>query len=195
MLKLKAKKQSFLFIVAALLFIACSPDQFMLNKQNDRPLYGFIMSDLDSVQKTADNELRLHGGGIAAVRAEEITQLDADMTVKIISGDGLRFSFRTVSNEYDTNPGISFDFTPNGCTVKEKDKLLTSVDSIKAKPGSRSRIHIKNDGIHFFITVDCDTVIHSTTNLCSTEYIILKSLYSTEALVSSINFSSIRVNE
>ncbi len=174
--------------ICAIIAISCTPDQFHLNEDNEFPIDGLIMSDLNSVAKLKANEINISESGVAALRSVGLTQLHADLTTQLISGEGLSLYFRTVSNEYDNHPSIKFDYTTSGCKVFENNKLLAVVDSVKAKVGQYSRVHIRNDGVVYVITVDCDTVIKSRTYIPTTEYLILSSMKNSNVRISGINF-------
>jgi len=177
-------------IIAICVIIAtsCTPDQYRLNESAEYPIAGLIMSDLDSVMKLKGNEIMLYPGGLTALRSEGMTQLHADISTQIISGEGITMYFRTVSDKMEQKNYIRFNYSTNGCKVFENKDLLVSVDSIKAKIGQLARVQIRNDGVIYTITVDCDTVIRYRTNLPATEYLILSSMKNSKIKISGINF-------
>jgi hypothetical protein len=187
-------KMKHVYIIALLLALtSCAPDLFTLNRgiYNSR-IYGLKMTSLDDVEVVNDNSIIIRNNGIAALAIAEKTQFEADLTVKLLSGHGLRFAFRTVSDNYSVHPAIFFDYTTDGSNVRENDHALAAVDSVKAKINQPSRIKIINDGKVFTILADCDTVYLGRTEIPATEYIIIESLRSSEALLSGINFADIR---
>jgi len=128
---------------------------------------------------------------VAMKSFKSYTQYKADITTKITGNQGIRFSFRTIIDQYNKIPDIGFDFTPEGCFVFENGIQIRSVDSIKAKIGEKSRILIENYGKLVNIIVDCDTVYYGKTNLPSTEQLIIKTLNNTSAELSGIIFNNL----
>ncbi len=186
---MKKQIKIILSIAGLVLLTSCFPDRFWLNQNQDFPLICLKLNDIDSVKKIHSNEIMIYGGGVAALKSDDLTQLAADFTTKILYGSGVTFLFRTVSDKYENKPAIRFDFTESGSTVFENDSQLVYVDSVRVKPGKDSRIIIRNDAQTFTITVDCDTVIKSRTFLPATEYVILKSYKGSKVNVSGISFS------
>ena len=188
------KMKSFIFIFVLLAIIiqpGCTPDLFWLNRQQPNQVPGLIMSGLESVEKTADNALVLHDSSRAALALPMITQLEGDFTVELKKGDGVRFAIRSASANYEIHPAIKFDFTVNGCIIKENNELKGNADTVKAIYNEPSRIIIQNDGKIVRIKVDCDIVYYAKTELPATEYIIVETLPGSEAYLYGINFADV----
>lgn len=192
-------KTKFIYIIitivgfSSILFYSCAPpDAFILNRKEPVQIYGLIMSGLETVEQVRDNALYLLPDAMVALKAEEKTQLATDFTVELRDGDGIRFAFRTISDNYEKQNKITFDYTINGCLVKENEKIITKVDSIRAVLNDQKLIRILNEGNTYSITVDCDTVIKARTKLLATEYVIIKALNRTEAVLSGIDFADVK---
>ncbi len=183
------KKIMLLFLLASM--AGCHPDMFILNINRDYQIEGLNMSTLNSLEVVRDNGLLLHPGGLISLRSPLVTQVNADFTVELLKGEGLRFSFRTVSNDYPNRPAIKFDYTGKKCTVWENDKVISEVDTVKANYQGPSRIRIQNDGPLMNIMVDCDTVYYGKTDLPCTEYVIIEAMESADAIIYGIDFSEI----
>jgi|DewCreStandDraft_4_1066084.scaffolds.fasta_scaffold00019_341 hypothetical protein len=186
-------KMIVLLSFSALIYYSCAPpDAFLLNRKEPVQIYGLIMSDLESVEQVRDNALYLLPGTMVALKVESITQLAADFTCELRDGEGITFAFRTISDNYEQQNKITFEYTTNGCIVRENNRLITKVDSIKAVPNEQKLIRILNEGKAYSITVDCDTVVKARTELCATEYVIIKSLKGTEAVLSGIDICDVK---
>jgi hypothetical protein len=186
-------KHKYIIALILLALASCAPDEFLLNKGlYENQVNGLKMTSIDDVDVVNDNSIFIRNSGIVALTLAEKTQLIFDVTVDLQSGDGLRFAFRTVSDNYATHPGIFFDFTTSGSRVRENQTTLAAVDSVRAKIGQLSRIRIFNDGKIFTILADCDTVYYGRTELPATEYLIIESLRGSEALIKGISFADIR---
>ena len=189
-------KKIILYILPVIILTSCmskifpDPYLFILNEeiQDVTPIYGKIMSHLSSVEVTGINEIEVYPGGRFALASAMMTHLNADFTVEIMEGEGLRFAFRSASHNYDIHPKVVFDYTTSGCTVKENNTILTTVDSIKADLNKRFRVKIDNNGSFFNITVDCDTVYKGHTSIPMSEYVVVETLESSAARLSGINF-------
>jgi hypothetical protein len=175
--------------VAALMLASCSPDLFTLNKRNNQYIGGLIMSDLDDVDIINDNSLMLYDGGAVAMGRSELTNLTADFTVDVMKGEGLRFAIRSVSDHFDKQPAIYFDYSTEGSSVIEKGKEKILLHNIKAKINQPTRIIFKNDCSYYSIIVDCDTVYTGRTWLPNTEYVIIKTLPKSDVLLSGISIT------
>ncbi len=171
-----------------------APDQFYLNSNSLEydEISCLIVTDIDSVEKYSTNGFRMAPNQIVAMNSfDSYTQYRADITTKINSGDGIKFSFRTIIDEYNKIPDISFDFTPEGCFVFEKGTQIRAVDSIKVKIGEKSRILIENYGKLVNIVVDCDTVFYGPIDLPTSEQLIIKTLNNTSAELSGITLENL----
>jgi hypothetical protein len=193
---MKTKYKFLLFLllaISSLLYYSCAPpDAFLLNRKEPVQILGLIMSDLESVEQVRDNALYLFPNAMVALKSEDITQLATDFTVELREGNGIRFAFRTISDNFEKQNKIIFDYTLNGCIVKENDILITKVDSIKAVFNEQKLIRVLNEGKTYSITVDCDTVVKARTSLLTTEYFIIQSLGNTEAVLSGIDFADVK---
>jgi len=193
------KNMKNLLIILCAMLIACAPDQFYLNSRSvdSEEISGLIIGNLDNVDVYAKNALKIHESGMVDLicRSGGITQMKADITTNITSGDGVRFAFRTIMDSYDTHPSITFDFTKDGCFVNENNRSLTKVDTIKAKIGESSRILIENYGKLVNIVVGCDTVYFGPTGLSATEHIIISPLNSSDVDLSGIIFSNMNADK
>jgi hypothetical protein len=193
---MRRKKMIFaLILLTAVSVIGCGrlfhPDYFRLDEDSVTPIEVFILSDIYSVEKTFyDNEFLLHDGGIAAMKKPDETTNSLLFTVTLLSGEGIRLMFRTDTKKFRDEPGMLLEWTQNGCVVKENNKTIAKVDTVKAVVGSPVRISVINEGAHFSITADCDTIIKGTTQLPNTEYYLLESLQS-ESTISGIFFENL----
>lgn len=182
-------------IILLIVLISCSPDRFHLNYRSmeTEEISGLIVGSLDSVEVYAKNALKIYDGGMVDLIcfSGDVTQFRADITAEITQGSGLRFAFRTIINNYVNQPSVTFDFTENGCFIHEDNKLLTKVDSIRAKIGEKSRILIENYGKLVNIVVDCDTVYYGSVSLPATEHVIIHPLKNSNIDLSGIFFSKL----
>ncbi len=185
-----------LLLISTILFItSCTPNQFFLNA--DRPellrISGLKIGDLDSINVNTTNSFYIYAGGRADLRCYNpgVTQLSTDFTTELLNGKGLRFSFRTVTDKFEQHPSISFDYTTNGCIVKENGAIISQVDSIKAEINKPARIIIENYGKLYNIIVDCDTVYYGKTEIPATEYCIIQTIEKTNAKLSGIEFNDL----
>jgi hypothetical protein len=186
-----------LIVLTSLLMTSCgvfeewtSPELYTLDKNYTNSISGVILSELPTVVQTYDNEIMLQPGALTSLRVPELTQYNAQFNAKLMEGNGVRFAMRSTPKTYATNPGLTLDYTTSGCVLSENNRILTTVDSIKAGQGS-SIIHFMNNGKMFIITVGCDTVYNGATYLPATEYIIVSTLKDTKALLSGIQFDNV----
>ena len=186
-------KKYILIIILAAIISACNPVNFVLNKNEDVTLYGLIMSALETVEISSkySNTLLLRENARVALSTSKITQFNSKFTVEIFHGEGMRFSFRTISDSFDDHSSIQFDYNTEGSYIYLKDKLLVMTDTIKANAMDKKLIQISNNGDYFLVAVDCDTVYYGRTNLPATEYVIIETLGKTEVFVSGIEFAKL----
>lgn len=178
-------------ILVIILLNSCHPDFFRMNKTDQYPLFAFKMNSIDSVEKIAENSIRIYDGGRAAIGSNALTQLQSDMTVKVEKGSGLRIVIRSAVNNFENHQYLAFDFSDKGSVISENGKVLVSTDSINATPQENYRVVIENDGAFVSIRVDCDEVFHGKTKIPASEYIILETLPGSQVRVSGINFANV----
>lgn len=184
-------KKLLIIILIGTIIQSCNPHLFTLNEMEDIEIYGLIMSDIGTVEVPAKykNVLTLKENSRVALASSKLTQFISYFSVKVIKGNGLIFSFRTVSDTYEKHPSIQFKYDKSGSFVYNNKKLINSVDSIKAIKGKEKLISISNNGQYYQIIVDCDTVHKGRTILPATEYIIIECLEGTQANISGIEFA------
>ena len=177
-------------VLAASCGLLPQPDKFKLDKTSSAPIEGVILSDIDLVDVTRDNELSILDGGIVSIKRPNITLSQIDFVTYLRDGDGLRFYTRTDNKKYRKEQGIMFEWTKSGSAVYQNGVKLASADSIKAAENHPSKIILLQDGDYFQITVDCDTVIKARTRLPGSEFLIIESVNSS-SLISAINIDNI----
>lgn len=185
------KTNIILSTISIMILMACAPDQYVLNHRDEMRLNGIIMSRLESVEKVADNALRLHPSAVTAMRYTGLTQFMADYSVKILKGSGMKFAFRTVSDTYPRDPSLVLAYTTDGYTVYENGRIVAKSDTVSAILNEPARIKIRNQGKMVKITIGCDLVYYAKTELPATEYVILETLEGTEAYIYGIEFADI----
>jgi hypothetical protein len=165
-----------------------NPDEFTLNEDHGDPIEGIKISGLESVEQVGYNALLMNEGGIAAMERNKLTQFTADFTVKVMQGDGIRFSIRNISDHPENHPAINFDYMPKGSMISGTGMSDLFVDSVKAEMNKPARVKILNLGKIITITVNCDTVYNGKTELPATEYIVVGSLRNSKVLLTGIDF-------
>lgn len=186
------KKISILILLLFLLY-SCTPYNFALKRFSEIPIFGLIMSDLGSVEIPSkySGSIILKENARVALAISNQTQFISYFNVNIEKGAGLIFSFRTISNSFESHPSIQFKYDTYGSYIYNNKKLINSIDSIKAQIGKQKLISISNNGEYYQVTVDCDTVYKGRTKLPATEYVIIESLEGTKAYISGIEFAEI----
>ena len=188
------KKNKILFIISNLMLIAlnsCDPYYFKLNttKKTFELIHAVKLTDMNDVERISDNSFKILPNAKLALGLNKITQIYSELNVKVSSGEGLRFSFRTVSNDFENNPKISFEYLVNNSIIKENNKII-SLKNIKFDYNELKVIRILNNGNKYCVTVDCDTIYNGITNLPATEYLMIESLKETNAIISGIYMTS-----
>lgn len=184
-------KRIILYICSLVTITGCSPDTFLLNINSDKILFGKILSAYGTVDVPSGNSVLLRTGGVAAIRRYTLTQHEAQFSVNLKQGSGIRFSFRTSEHNRENHDAIIFDYTENGCEIYENGRNLLKIDTISAKHNVPALIKIKNDGKYVKVSVDCADIYFSATNITSTEWIILEALEKSEILVYGIEYSEL----
>jgi hypothetical protein len=191
-------RKKFFFILfafaGAIVIIACGllphPDTFKLEEGEAAPIEGFILSDINLVNKICDNEIHIHKNGACSIKRPDLTTNYFEFTVTMYSGDGLRVMTRKDRKKYKNQPGIFFEWTKDGSVVYENGKELARTNLLKAPVKSPVKISFINEGSYFLFIADCDTIVKGRTNLPESEYYILQSMNS-ELDLSGISFKQL----
>ncbi len=179
----------YLVPIILIMIVSCNPTEFFLNVRSDLIISGENLSTIESLEVTGDKQLILYPGGKVSLRVPLVSLMTAEFTVNLQQGEGLKFFFRTVVNDFDKQGRIEFDYTANGSKVYENGKIIGVADSITAKHNQPKKIVIKNDGPVFCILADCDTVMSGRTKLNCTEFIIIEAFPNSSAKLYGINFA------
>lgn len=175
--------------VLLLLIISCNPTEFFLNIRSELIIAGENLSTIESLEVNGDKQLILHPGAKISLRVPLVSLMTAEFTVDVQEGEGLKFYFRTVVNDFEKRGRIEFDYTTSGSKVLENGRIIGIADSVAAKQNQPKKIIIKNDGPVFYILADCDTVMSGRTKLNCTEFIIIETRPNTRAKLYGINFA------
>ncbi len=178
---MKVRMNIIVFALALLLTIAsCGilphPDTFKLDKTVLPPINCFILSDINSVEKTFDNEILLHKKGICSLKRDNITTSKFQLTATLRGGDGLRVSMRSDMKKYKTEPGIILEWAKTGTKILENGKQLMSESSIRAFENKPVNFTFVNQGNFYYIVLECDTIYRGITDIPCSEYYILESV-------------------
>ncbi len=162
----------------ALLLQACYSESFVLNEMTSQALYGRKMTPIGTVEVSGADELTVYGGGMAAVRSWRLTQSELEFYLIVDEGPGVILHTRSVPIEFDLAPGVALYYTIDGCRLLEKGRELASTDTLRAVPGERERILIRNDGHRMRILIGCDVMYDGPSSLPATEFLVVESLES-----------------
>lgn len=180
-----------LIIIVLLVFTSsCATDIYYLNLESNAPVVGYKISGPYEVVKINENSVFLKKNAITSLKKFNKTQLEESYTVKIQSGDSLRFHLRTTRVDYPRESGIIFDLTSNGCSLKHQGKILAAADSVFITPGVDCLVKIINEGKNLKIYVDCAELFNGRIERNLTEYTIIKSI-NTEAEIKAIENNSV----
>jgi hypothetical protein len=181
-------------LVPLLVLAACGllphPDTFRLDETSSAPMQGYILSDLSLVEKTFDNEIKIHKDGVCSIKRPDLTTNYFAFTAKMYSGKGLRVMTRTDRKKYQEEPGLVLEWTPDGSVVYENGKEIARADSVRAPLKSPVKLAFINEGSYFLFIADCDTIIKGRTALPESEYYILESMGS-EFILSGMMFEQL----
>jgi hypothetical protein len=191
-------RESILAIMAIILILfvsSCQPDKFSLNKHEAYPIGGLIIGNLDSVDVFGRNAFRLYPGGAVAIRVTSLTQFSSDFTIELEKGTGVRFSVRTVSNNFENHPSLTLDLRKDGYIIGGFGKTNQQSDSIKLEPNSPMRLFLENDGKFIIIKTDCSLIYKNPEELPSTEYLVIESIDDSQVKFTGIEFVYVHEND
>lgn len=180
-----------LALILLILFtmISCKPDMFILNERLRGNMIGCkILSDIDLVKKTADNSVRIFPGGRLAMKVIELTEHESDFTIKILKGNGIKFAFRTVENNFDAHSSLILHLTSSETKLlDESGNLLETSDHRLIDLDQKYRLRCINKAKNLKIYLDCDEILNISTNYPATEYVIIESIDDSEIEISGID--------
>ncbi|MES2766729.1 MAG: hypothetical protein V4642_12715 [Bacteroidota bacterium] len=168
-----------------------SPYTFILNKNTDLPIGGYILSNLDSVDVISDNSLKLSGGKVI-LGAYYLTQFAAEFHTKITRGEGVRFILRSNGDSVNHLSALRFEYTVNGCRVLQGDSVLLKTTTLRANLNSLEKIRITNYGDLCRIEVGCDRIFERRISTPSTESVTIEALPDSEIILTNIDLERTR---
>lgn len=176
-------------ILIGLILSSCNPYVYMLNKTDEfYRLEGFILSDLGSVEVISENSFELHDSAITCLRNAGLTQYQADFTMRIKNGEGIKLSMRSVEHFFPDHPSISFFLTKNGYFVEENGVRVFEDTNFKLTHNFDYKVKLRNQGDIVKFELDCDTLYYEPTNLIATEYLFFETLSGSEAKIFGVSF-------
>jgi hypothetical protein len=184
-----------LAIILILFISSCQPDKFSLNKHEAYPVSGLIIGNIDGVDVFGRNALRLFPGGAVAIRVTSLTQFSADFTLELEKGIGVRFSMRSVSNNFENHPSLTIDLKNDGYIIGAYDKSSQQSDTVRLEPNSPLRLIVENDGKSIIVKTDCSLIYKNPDVLPSTEFLVIEPINDSQVKVSGIEFAYVHENE
>ena len=166
------------------------PDTFKLDETVLPPIDCFILSNLNLVEKTFDNEIILHEDGICSLKRKKVTTSKFKFTATLRRGVGLRVMMRSDEKKYRNEPGIVLEWSKTGTKIFENSKEIMSKNIFRATANSPVNFTFVNQGKYYYIVSECDTIYKGRTELPCTEYYILESI-NAELKISGIRFEEL----
>jgi len=154
----------------------------------DYQLEGIALSDWRDVEKNGDF-LRIRPGGRLAIRSEDYTQFLAQFDVQILSGTGIDFYLRTVAHDFDSDNGIRFRYSREGCEVRTEQGKTIPLEYVAENEEETVKLLTEADHIEY--SVGCQLLYEGASRLEGTEYVILETLPDTEVELRAINYFDI----
>lgn len=176
----------------ALLASSCVSEFFTLNEGTSQVVYGRIMSHLDSVETVGRAALKVHSGGVAAIRNYDITQCRWDLSATLTKGTETIYRVRTLPIEKELIPSIDIIYSTSGCRVEEEGRLLANHDSVQAVRGVESKIQVTNDGDYLTVVIGCTRVFHRAVEKPSTEWLVVESPTGSEVVLARVDTEETR---
>lgn len=154
-------------------YVGTATDEFLINCWYKNQLLGKIYGSTDSVL-IYETGVFIPNGRMISLCLDGNTTYDADFSIKVPFGNGVRFFFRSARKEFDKHQGLKFEFTHFGCNLFENNKLIVRVDSIKLQPETPYRIFLQNEGNLVHVIIGIDTVWQGITSLPLSECVYLE---------------------
>lgn len=170
--------------LAALILSGCDYETHSI-LVDDYELVGTAISDWRDVSSTR-GDITIHPGGRFAIKVTEQTQFLAQLRVEILEGSGATFYTRAVPNKFDPNDGIAFRYGVDGCSVREPDGTLRTIEHNAETDPEIIKVLVEADLTEY--TVGCDLLYQGYSELEGTEYLIIESDPDTRLRISSVNY-------
>lgn len=171
-----------------LIATGCTPTQFSLNQISGTNLIGCkILGDINSIEKSSDNSIIMKPNAKLAMKVPLMTQFESNFTIKIKSGDGINFAYRTTENSLSENRSLKIELSSGGIKIAESGKIIFENPDVKLILGRQYKIRCINEGKNLKIYVDCDEITNITTNLPATEFIFAETHENTAAELEGID--------
>ena len=182
------------YILLLFLISGCSPDIFRLNDSIEiSTIYCRIYGDFKKVTHLNDNSFTMRDDVILSLKVLDLTNQKMKFNFEFIKGSKVRFTFRTVGNEFNHLKGISFEIDNGNYEILEQGRKIKS-GKFKIQ-NELSVLKIENDGDYLKIKSDCDDMINMKTKIPATEFMVIESFDGNEIKISGIFFEKMNFFE
>jgi hypothetical protein len=174
-------------------FLPPAPDSFEWRSGFFVRCLGQILSPLETVDIIYENGYMLKDEGRVALSVPRITDFRLLMNATVINGVGLRVILRKTIKGDSTLPGIIFDYTLKGISIRDGERIVMQTDTIKALPGVEELIKIDSEGKTIRIEIGCAKPCIFTTEQLGTEFVFTHSLPNSKVSVNGLEFLPMRL--
>ena len=181
-----------LILIILVILPGCYPDLIRLNEMVGGTRIGAkILTDLNSVEKTSDNGVKMHPGSRLAMKVIGMTQHETDFTVQLLNGSGIKFAFRTVEFNYENNSSLILDLSKQGIKLTDENgKIISENNSVQLMTGKKYRLRCVNKANNIKVFLDCDEIFDEQTDLPASEYVFLETYYDSTVEITGIDIVS-----
>jgi len=153
-----------------------------------------ILSQLDKVKKTNDNELYVKDGGKVSIGAWEKTNFVADVTVDCQNVGLVRMTCRSTPFDFknNLNKELQIEIGEYSAKLLKNQTVLAETAIDRLNKGDKLRVQISNFGNKMTVYLDCNQAFSIEAYTSNTSYIIIETEQGGEYKFNGIEFADYR---
>jgi hypothetical protein len=167
---------------------SCSPDTFMLNKYEQQSWVRVkLMNGLDKAEKINQNSFKINENAIVSMKVLETTQFSSEFDFMLLEGNEVDFYLFTTETEFEENPLLKITLTDKNYKIEKRGEIIAESDSINLVKNNFHRLFFHQEANLFRFKFDCKEIQLPEMKMNSSEYIILRTVGNTKALLQGLS--------
>lgn len=184
-------------LLLSILLGSCASDYYTMNKFRNvifPEVVGYKAANPMTVRLMTDDALIIEENSQTSLRKFYATQYEKTFILKKKSGDYFQITERMTPIDKDTTRGLKFNFSDNGVSIYENDRLIKVNPNFKLQSDTDYIFKIIQDGDYSTTIIDCDTIIKFKSKLPASEYTQFTTGNGTEIAIYSFNVQELYEN-
>jgi hypothetical protein len=160
-------------VCAACILVSCNTNKFTMHEFSALPTQGVKLVNVDSIEKTAANAVRLSGPSKIALRAQRYTETLFSTEIIRSTADPIVIQLRTTPYDDSVHKNVGVKLIIVGDSTTMYNGADTSTFYTPLPIGKPFLFEARQDGLWFDLVIHHKMLGHQRTSLPMTEWVLI----------------------